>query len=103
MCSKLLRSSENSLIKELEPFGDIERGYEINKTHEEVHEILINLKLYHYGTLFEDQKREYAKYYYKSLWKKSSEEWFNNLLKSEETAKTTENKEAKSKKGGKKK
>lgn len=103
MCSKLLRSSENSLIKELEPFGDSDRGYEINKTHEEVHEILINLKLYRYGTLFEDQTREYAKYYYKSLWKKSSEEWFNNLLKSEETAKTTENKEVKSKKGGKKK
>jgi hypothetical protein len=64
----------NSLIKELEPFGDIKSGFEINKTHDEVHEILINLKLYRYGTSFNDQTREYAKFYYKNLQKKSAEE-----------------------------
>ena len=98
-----LNEFRKSLIKELEPFGDGDRGYEINKTHDEVHEILINLKLYHFGVLSSDPIRVFAKYFYKNLCIKSSEEWFYNLIKSEENAKMMESKSVKSKKGGKKK
>lgn len=45
---KAIDEFRSKLLSLLEPFGDSERGYEINKTQEEVHEILINLKSYHY-------------------------------------------------------
>lgn len=100
---KAIDEFRSKLLSLLEPFGDSERGYEINKTQEEVHEILINLKSYHYEWLLHEDAREYSLFFYNKLVKKGTDEWYNKLIKYEESLKANSIKPVSGKKGGKRK
>jgi len=68
------------LTEKISPFGDVIDGYEIMKPDEEIHDALYSLKLYSYGTPYNDNVRKYARYFYSKLIKKSRESALELLL-----------------------
>ena len=99
--SKACDQFRDILINELKETRDSKWPYVVHKSHDEVHEVLVNATLYQFANKYQDSIREFAKLYYHKLVKLSAEEWFKKLLLTEQTTEDQRMKSSKQKKNKK--
>jgi len=69
----IINEYRDQLTHEVNPYGNNYNDYEICKPQDELHKVLFNIKLYHYGDYTITQRRLYARYFYYKLAQKSRE------------------------------
>ena len=91
--SEVIDKFREILVHKLKPIKDCDGNFSIDKSHAEVHEILLDVVQYSFGNKIKEDIQEYARYYYyyyQKLVKLGRDEWLNKLIKEEQIIKEKE-------------